>query len=113
MAVNAIARVGTNLIDETTLMSNDGGVGQGRPNDAEGGRSVNRVNGQRWEMSTASGEGHGKCQDSTAMGVMEGGGRVGTNRVDKSRQRRCKGFWHWRSLGAWRMSWGGGLAATR
>lgn len=62
MAVNAIARVGTNLTEETTLMSNDGGVGQGRTNDAEGGRSANRVNGQRREVLTASGEGHGKCQ---------------------------------------------------
>lgn len=46
MAVNAIAYVGTNLTDETTLMSNDGGVGQGHTNDAEGGRSANHVNGQ-------------------------------------------------------------------
>jgi hypothetical protein len=61
-AVNAIAHVGIDLIDETKLMSNDGGVGQGRTNGAESDGSANRVNGQRREVSTALGEAHKKCQ---------------------------------------------------
>jgi hypothetical protein len=39
---------------------------------------------------------------SMVVGAMEGGersGRVGTNCVDESRQRRCKRFRHWRPLG--------------